>query len=120
MQSAISWFEIPTLNLAKAKQFYEAVLQCALRPENMGPSEGAVFPYDEAAGGVGGALMCGPSAPVTATGAAESGTGVLIYSDGGKHSVDSMLRRAVVLVAAWLCRVPLCRLDWGLLPVFLI
>lgn len=95
MQSAISWFEIPTLNLAKAKQFYEAVLQCALRPENMGPSEGAVFPYDEAAGGVGGALMCGPSVPVTATGAAESGTGVLIYSDGGKHSVDSMLRRAV-------------------------
>jgi predicted enzyme related to lactoylglutathione lyase len=95
MQNAISWFEIPTLNLAIAKQFYEAVLQCTLRLENMGPSEGAVFPYDEAAGGVGGALMCGPSAPSTATSATESGAGVLIYLDGGKHTVDSMLQRAV-------------------------
>jgi predicted enzyme related to lactoylglutathione lyase len=95
MQNAISWFEIPTLNLAKAQQFYEAVLQCTLRPENMGPSEGAIFPYDEAAGGVSGALICGPSAPITASGVAGSGTGVLIYLDGGKHSVDSMLQRTV-------------------------
>ena len=95
MQNAISWFEIPTLNLAKAQQFYEAVLQCTLRSENMGPSEGAIFPYDEAANGVGGALMCGPSAPATAVGAAGSGSGVLIYLDGGKHSVDSMLQRAM-------------------------
>lgn len=94
-KNAISWFEIPTLNLAKAQHFYEAILQCNLRIENMGPSEGAVFPYDEAAGGVGGALMCGPSAPVTATGDAGSGAGVLIYLDGGKHTVDSMLQRAV-------------------------
>jgi predicted enzyme related to lactoylglutathione lyase len=91
-KNAISWFEIPTLNLAKAQQFYEVVLQCTLRPENMGPSEGAVFPYDEAAGGVGGALICGPSAPATAVGA---GTGVLIYLDGGMLSVDIMLQRAV-------------------------
>jgi uncharacterized protein len=91
-KNAISWFEIPTLNLAKAQQFYELVLQCTLRPENMGPSEGAVFPYDEAAGGVGGALIYGPSAPATAVGA---GTGVLIYLDGGMHSVDSLLQRAV-------------------------
>jgi uncharacterized protein len=95
MQNAISWFEIPTLNLSNAKQFYEAVLQSTLRLENMGPSEGAVFPYNEAAGGVGGALICGPSAPATATGATGTGTGVLIYLDGGKHSVDSMLQRAV-------------------------
>lgn len=91
-QNAISWFEIPVLNLAKAQQFYEAVLQCNMRLENMGPSEGAIFPYDEAAGGVGGALICGPSAPVTATGL---GTGVLIYFDGGKHTLDSLVQRAV-------------------------
>ena len=30
-----------------------------LRRENMGPSEGAVFPYDGAADGVGGALIVG-------------------------------------------------------------
>jgi predicted enzyme related to lactoylglutathione lyase len=92
MQNAISWFEIPTLNLSKAQQFYEAVLQCTLRPENMGPSEGAVFPYDEAAGGVGGALMCGPSAPVTAAGV---GSGVLVYLDCAPHTVDSLLQRVV-------------------------
>jgi uncharacterized protein len=90
MQNAISWFEIPTLNLAKAQQFYEAVLQCTLRPENMGPSEGAVFPYDEAAGGVGGALICGPTAPVTAAGV---GSGVLIYLDCAPHTIDSLLQR---------------------------
>jgi uncharacterized protein len=93
MQNAISWFEIPTLNLAKAQQFYETVLQCNMRRENMGPSEGAVFPYDNAAGGVGGALMCGPSAPVTATGL---GNGVLVYLDCSPHAIDSLLQRAVV------------------------
>jgi uncharacterized protein len=92
MQNAITWFEIPTLNLAKAQQFYEAILQCKMRLENMGPSEGAVFPYDEAADGVGGALMCGPSAPVTATGKA---AGVLVYLNGGTHTIDSLLQRAI-------------------------
>ena len=90
--NAISWFEIPTLNLAKAQQFYETVLRCTFRHENMGPNEGAVFQYDESAGGVGGALMCGPSAPVTATG---SGSGVLVYLDCAPHTIDSLLQRAV-------------------------
>lgn len=91
MQNAISWFEIPVLNLAAAQQFYETVLQCSMRRENMGPCEGAVFPYDNAVGGVGGALMCGPSAPVTATGA---GGGVLVYLDCGASSIDAVLQRA--------------------------
>jgi uncharacterized protein len=92
MKNAISWFEIPTLNLAKAQQFYEAVMQCSLQRMSLGPSEGVAFPYDQAADGVGGAIMCGPTAPVTA---ADSASGVLVYLDGGKHSVDSMLQRAV-------------------------
>jgi uncharacterized protein len=92
MQNAISWFEIPTLNLAKAQQFYEKLLQCKLRSENMGPSEGAVFPYDEAADGVGGALICGPTAPLIAT---ETASGVLIYLDCRKDTIDSLLQRAV-------------------------
>lgn len=87
MQNAISWFEIPVLNLDKAQQFYETVLQCSMRRENMGPSEGAVFPYDNAAGGVGGALMCGPSAPATAAG------GVLIYLDCSPAPIDDLLNR---------------------------
>jgi uncharacterized protein len=92
MKNAISWFEIPTLNLTKAQQFYEAVLQGTLRLENMGPSEGAVFPYDESTGGVGGALICGPTAPVTVMGI---GSGVLVYLDCAPHTIDSLLERAV-------------------------
>ena len=45
LKNAITWFEIPTLNMAKSQAFYETVLNCKLRPEPMGPSQGAVFPY---------------------------------------------------------------------------
>jgi uncharacterized protein len=92
MQNAISWFEIPTLNLSKAQQFYESVLQCNMQPMSLGPSEGAAFPYNRDVNGVGGAIMYGPTAQTTA---AETASGVLIYLDGGKHSIDSMLQRAV-------------------------
>ena len=75
MKNAIAWFEIPTTQLDRAQTFYEAVLGQPLRRENMGPSEGAVFPYDGAADGVGGALMMGPTAPQV------SGSGTLVYLD---------------------------------------
>ncbi len=51
MKNAISWFEIPSLNLEKAQQFYESMLQIKMQPMTMGPSECAIFPYEEAAGG---------------------------------------------------------------------
>ena len=51
MKNAIAWFEIPTTQLDRAQAFYEAVLGQTLRRENMGPSEGAVFPYDGAGAG---------------------------------------------------------------------
>jgi uncharacterized protein len=86
MKNAISWFEIPTLQLDKAQAFYEAVLGCALRRESMGPSEGAVFPYDPAGDGVGGALMCGPTAPIQGSG------GTLVYLDASP-SLDAALTR---------------------------
>ena len=63
MKYAMTWFEIGTANLARAIAFYEAVLGHKMRIENIGPSEGAVFAYDEAAGGTGGPLLCGPTAP---------------------------------------------------------
>lgn len=75
MKNAISWFEIPTTQLPQAQAFYEAVLGRPLRRESMGPSEGAVFAYDREAGGTGGALMMGPSAPKVSSG------GTLVYLD---------------------------------------
>ena len=85
MKNAISWFEIPCADLAKAQHFYEQVLGCTMRRESMGPSEGAVFPYEGE--GVGGALMCGPSAPAKAAG------GTLLYLDASP-SLDAALARA--------------------------
>lgn len=76
MTSAVNWFEISTQNLERAQRFYESILLCKLRPEAMGPSQGAVFPY-EPASGVGGALMCGPTAGPTGAG------GTLVYLNAG-------------------------------------
>jgi uncharacterized protein len=84
MKNAISWFEIPSQNLDKSQVFYESVLGCTMRRETMGPSQGAVFPYDGE--GVGGAVMCGPSAPRQASG------GSLIYLDASP-SLDAALAR---------------------------
>ena len=44
---AISWFEIPVHDLARAQRFYETVLERRLRPETMGDERMAVFPADE-------------------------------------------------------------------------
>lgn len=84
MKNAISWFEIPSTQLARAQAFYEAVLGCKMRREAMGPSEGAVFPYEGE--GVGGALLAGPSAPQPHAG------GTLVYLDASP-SLDAALAR---------------------------
>ena len=89
MNNALSWFVIPTTQLDQAQAFYEAVLQRPMRREAMGPSQGAVFAYDMAAGGVGGALMMGPTAPALATG------GTLVYLDASP-SLDAALERTLV------------------------
>lgn len=88
MTNAISWFEIPTLQLDQAQAFYESVLGHPMRREAIGPSQGAVFAYDKAANGVGGALMMGPSAPALATG------GTLVYLDASP-ALDTALARVV-------------------------
>ena len=88
MKDAISWFEIPTTQLDRAQAFYEAVLGRPMRREAMGPSQGAVFAYDPAQDGVGGALMMGPTAP------AVSQAGTLVYLDA-TPSLDAALQRAL-------------------------
>lgn len=84
MKNAISWFEIPSTQLNRAQSFYETVLDCKMRREPMGPTEGAVFPYDGE--GVGGAIMAGPTANVSSSG------GTLVYLDASP-SLDAALAR---------------------------
>jgi uncharacterized protein len=94
VKNAITWFEIPTRDLVKAQAFYETVLGCTLHREMMGPSEGAVFPYEGE--GVGGTLICGPSAPPTGS------QGTLIYLDA-MPSLDAALNRALAHGATLAC-----------------
>jgi len=55
--NALSWFEIPTDDLARATQFYSKALGHTLRHETMGPNTLAIFPYQQP--GVGGCLIHG-------------------------------------------------------------
>lgn len=84
MKNAISWFKIPSTQLDQAQVFYETILSCRMRREPMGPSEGAIFPYE--GDGVGGAVIAGPTAPPP------SAQGTLIYLDASP-SLDAVLAR---------------------------
>ena len=95
VKSAITWFEIPTINLAKSQAFYETVLACKMLPEDMGPSQGAVFPY-QGDQGVGGALLCGPTASKPGT------SGSLVYLDASPL-LDAAVSRALAAGATLAC-----------------
>jgi uncharacterized protein len=84
MKNAIAWLERPARNIDRSQAFYEAVLHCKMRREQMGPSVGAVFPYEGE--GVGGAIMCGRSAPPLGLG------GTLVYLDVSP-SISAVLAR---------------------------
>jgi len=61
MQDAISWFEIPAADLARARKFYETIFAAAFPTLKIGETgrEMALFPVDLAKG-VGGAIVAGP------------------------------------------------------------
>ena len=57
MNSAISWFEIPAINLERAQQFYETIFSIALIPMDMPNIKMRMFPIDDMNTGVGGAIV---------------------------------------------------------------
>ena len=57
MNTAISWFEIPTTDLARATKFYESIFALSLIPMDMGPIQMRMFPLDDMNSGTGGALV---------------------------------------------------------------
>ncbi|MEI2747556.1 MAG: VOC family protein [Ferruginibacter sp.] len=77
MQHAISWFEIPSSDLKRAQQFYETIFGISLFPMDMEGIQMRMFPVDDPATGIGGAVVYseGFHTP-TAT------DGVLIYLNG--------------------------------------
>lgn len=84
MNKPISWFEIPALDLSRAKAFYETLFAISLHEETMGPSHMAIFPYDrgQATGGC----------VVKEAGYQPSRDGVAIYLNAGE-SLDPVLGR---------------------------
>ncbi len=56
MQNAISWFEIPATDLARATKFYEAIFGVSLIVMDMANIKMRMFPLDDMMG-VGGAIV---------------------------------------------------------------
>ena len=83
VNSALSWFEIPVTDLARATRFYETVLEAKLKSETMGPLRVAIFPHEQP--GVGGCL-------IAANGHVPSTDGARVYL--GVAALDAALERA--------------------------
>ena len=71
MAPAITWFQIPATDMARATKFYETICDIKLEPMDAGPGmQMAGFPADWRAGEIGGAVVCGDGAVPSATGTA--------------------------------------------------
>jgi predicted enzyme related to lactoylglutathione lyase len=55
-KNAISWFEIPTEDLMRAQQFYEAIFDISMIPLDNPHIKMRMFPIEDPASNVGGAL----------------------------------------------------------------
>lgn len=56
-KNPINWFEIPAVDLDRAKRFYEAVLGIEMKVSDMGHLRMAWFPMEDGAAGATGTLM---------------------------------------------------------------
>jgi predicted enzyme related to lactoylglutathione lyase len=81
--NALSWFEIPAADLARATRFYETVLGRKLKSDTMGPQKLSIFAYEQP--GVGGCLIAG-------SGYAPAATGTVVYL-GVDPGLDQALER---------------------------
>jgi uncharacterized protein len=57
MKNAISWFEIPATDLARAQKFYETIFSMNMIPVDMPNIKMRMFPLDDMMNDVGGALV---------------------------------------------------------------
>jgi predicted enzyme related to lactoylglutathione lyase len=81
----VNWFEIPVVDLPRAKSFYEGVFGLSLTLEEMGPYRMAFFPMENNVYGATGALM-------KADGYAPSRTGIVIYFS--VENIEGILEKA--------------------------
>ena len=55
-KNAISWFEIPAIDISRAQKFYEAIFECSLIPMDFPNMKMRMFPIEDQMG-VGGAIV---------------------------------------------------------------
>ena len=111
--NAISWFEIPANDLARATKFYEAIFNMKLIPMDTTNLQMRMFPLEDAMTGVGGAIVySGGLHKVSAT------DGPLIYLNGNPD-VQIILDR--IEVSGGKILVPKTEIspDYGYMAVFL-
>jgi uncharacterized protein len=80
--NAVSWFEIPAANFARAQAFYGAVLGRTIEPMVMGPITMGFLSSDPNA--VGGAIVHGEGTP--------SKHGTIVYLNGGDDLAPMLAR----------------------------
>jgi uncharacterized protein len=74
--NAVSWFEIPVTDFARAKKFYSAIFDFDMPEMPMGPVRMGFLPHEQGTG-VGGAIVIGADR-------APSASGSLVYLAGGR------------------------------------
>lgn len=58
--NAINWFEIPALDISRAKKFYEAIFEIQMEEMSMPDMKYAMFPFDPMKGKIAGGLAQSP------------------------------------------------------------
>ena len=56
-KNAISWFEIPAIDLNRAQKFYEAIFDIQMIPLDTANFQMRMFPIEDMMNGIGGAIM---------------------------------------------------------------
>lgn len=88
MTNAISWFEIPTIDLARAQIFYETIMGITFFPLDTPNLKMRLFPIENMGTGIGGALVYSGGFHVPST-----TDGPLIYLNGNpdvQHILDKV------------------------------
>ena len=57
MKNAVSWFEIGTKDLERAKKFYEEIFNIEMTPMDFPNIKMRLFPVEDPASGIGGAIV---------------------------------------------------------------
>lgn len=66
--NALNWFEIPALDISRAKAFYEAIFEIKMEEMDMSDMKYAMFPFDPSQRTVAGGLAQSPMHVPSSTG----------------------------------------------------